>query len=411
MAKTATTHILSDLFVRKTTQAGRHNDGAGLYLKITPTGSKSWVFRYRKAGKVHDKGLGAYPGVGLADARKKAKAARGKLEDKVDPIQASRAEKAAEIEAAGRATRSFEAAAEELIGTKTQGWNNTKTAQRWRARLRDYAYPVIGKKHVADITPDDIVKCLGPIWYSKAETAAKTRGYIEAVLDFAGVKGWRDKAQNPAAWKGNLEHLGLRARRDFASVEHHPAMPYAELPAFFAELRKREAVAARGIELIILTAVRAGDVRLAPWTEFDLQKGLWTIPKARQLKEKENRRDHRVPLPTQAVALLEGIPRSNGFVFPGGRPDAPFSENGFMALMRRRMGIAVYDIHGFRSTFKDWAVEQTDYPDMLSEMALAHDLGSSTKKAYLRTDLFVKRRALMQDWADYCLSSINDIQK
>lgn len=396
--------------VAKVKKPGLLNDGGGLYLRIKEGGTRSWILRFKRNGRTRDMGLGGYPGITLADARDKAAAVRKLLVAGLDPIEAKAVE-ARNSETFGEASASdrpadnganitFEMAAERFIAGKEAAWRNPKTPYRWRARLRDYAFPTIGKMGVAEIAPDDVFRCLRPIWYEKPETASKTRGYIEAVLSWAGVQGHREKTQNPAAWKGNLEHL-LTARKGFEIVEHHPAMPYAELPAFMVELRGRDALAARALEFIILTACRSGDARGAPWSEIFLDKAEWTIPATRQLK---SRRVHRVPLASQAVALLKGLPRLNTFVFPGARDGKPFSDMAFNMLLRR-MGVADFHTHGFRSTFKDWCVEQTNYPAAISEMALAHDIGTGTEKAYRRSDFFDKRRELMQAWADFCTSA------
>lgn len=375
---------------------GMHADGKGLYLRITASGKgKSWLFRYKIDRRPRAMGLGSSEDVSLAEARDLAIEARRLLRTGIDPIEEKQI---AGAKADVRKTISFERAAERYIAEHEAAWKNPKTKQRWRSRLRDYATPTIGKKDVSDITTADVHDSLKPIWYEKPETASKTRGYVEAILSWAKVNGFRT-GENPAAWKDNLQHL-LRPRKS-SDVEHHPAMPYADLPALLIKLRGRTATAARALELIILTACRSGDARLAPWSEFDLDSMVWTIPKARQLKSD---RVHRVPLSTQATSLLVTIPHSGSFVFPGAREGSALSDMAFNMLLRR-MGIAEYHTHGFRSTFKDWAVEQTAYAHNISEMALAHEVGSSTEKAYRRSDFFEARRKLMQDWADFCFSS------
>jgi integrase len=374
---------------------GMHADGKGLYLRVTESGKgKAWLFRYKLDKRPRAMGLGSWEDISLAQARDLAADARKLLRASIDPIEAKQA---GGEQSGGRKAISFEQAAERYVREHEAAWKNAKTAQRWRARLRDYANPTIGKKDVAAITTADVHELLKAIWYDKRETATKTRGYIEAVLSWAKVNGFRS-GENPAAWKDNLQHL-LKARKT-SDVEHHPAMPYADLPAFMIKLRERSAVAARALEIIILTACRSGDVRLAAWSEFELAKGLWTIPKTRQLKSD---RVHRVPLSMQAVSLLNAIPNSANFVFPGARPESSLSDMAFNMLLRR-MGITEYHTHGFRSTFKDWAVEQTSYPHNISEMALAHEVGSAMEKAYRRSDFFEARCQLMQDWADFCFS-------
>lgn len=400
---------LSAVAIAKAKTPGLLNDGAGLYLRIKQGGTKSWIYRFKLNGRSRDKGLGGYPDVSLAEAREAADEARKLAKAGVDPIE-PRAVVSAPVPV-GKAPASglkgkrdginFQDAAEELIAMREPGWRNAKTPYVWRSRLREHAFPVIGQMDVSDITPADVLRCLSPIWYTKTETATKLRGYIEAVLDWAGAKGYREKTQNPAAWEGNLKHSGLMARKDFAIVESHPAMPYADLPDFMVELRKRDALAARALEFVILTACRSGDMRNAPWREFDLSGKVWTIPATRQLK---SRRQHRVPLSGPAVALLDRLPRLSAYVFPGQRDGQPFSDMA-MNMLLRRMGVTEYHTHGFRSTFKDWTIEQTDFPHAISEMALAHDIGSGTEKAYRRSDFFDKRRILMEQWADYCASA------
>jgi hypothetical protein len=244
---------LTAIAIKTAMGTGTLHDGEGVRLQMRGIGKGSWIFRFQLKGRTREMGLGTYPEVTLAEARQKAADARKLTRAGIDPIEAR---KTADREAGTARRPTFEQAAEELIKAKEKGWGNPKTAYRWRARLRDYAFPIIGKKDCAAITASDVVRCLSPIWYDKTETAVKTRGYVEAVLDYAGVKGWRERGQNPAAWRGNLEHLGLRARKDFDAVEHHPAMPYADLPAFMIRLRTQTAFTARALEFLEQNPIR-----------------------------------------------------------------------------------------------------------------------------------------------------------
>jgi len=389
------THKLTDVKVKAEKRPGLHLDGGGLYLRITQTGTKSWIFRFKQLGRGRDLGLGAYPATSLADARARAIKARAQLAEGVDPIKTKRTA----AQTTGAVTKhvvTFAEAAERFIASREGGWRNDKHRQQWRNTLDQYAGPVIGKKDVGVIDTDDILRILEPIWQVKAETASRLRGRIENVLDWAKVRGLRS-GENPATWRGHLAHL-LSARNKARTVRHHAALPWREMPRLMTELRGNSSVSAMALQFTILTAVRTSEAIEAEWTEIDLHEGIWTVPKERMKAV----RAHRVPLTEPALAVLAMLPRIDGgpHVFPGARRGRPLSNMAMLELLRgMRPGLTV---HGFRSTFRDWAAETTVFPRELAEAALAHILGSATERAYQRGDLFEKRRGLMAAWADYC---------
>jgi integrase len=348
-------------------------------------------------------GLGAYPDVSLADARRKAEEARRVLAGGVDPIAAARA-----AAAAAGGIPSFREAAERYIAAHEDGWRNPKHRQQWKNTLTTYAYPRLGGMSVADIAVGDVLRVLEPIWKAKPETATRLRGRIEAVIDWAIARDYRT-AENPARWRGRLQQL-LPAKSKIRRVEHHAALPWREAPAFLAALREREGPAAACFEFAILTAARSGEARGATWAEIDLNAATWTVPGVRM----KAGREHRVPLSDAAVAVLERMlaahraqhgakakPAPEAFVFPGGRDGKPLSENAVMALLARMKRDDI-TMHGFRSTFRDWAAEATAYPREVAEAALAHVNKDRVEAAYLRGDHLEKRRRLMADWAEYC---------
>jgi integrase len=389
---------LSVKAVAQIDKPGWHAVGDGAYLQFSKKGTRSWLFRYKHNGKARAMGLGPFGLVSLAEAREKARQARKLLLDGIDPLDAKAAKlRQAALEAAKAVT--FKQAAERYIKSHAAGWRNPKHKAQWSATLATYAYPVFGNLAVADVDTTLVLKALEPIWATKPETASRVRGRIESVLDWAKVQGLRE-GENPARWRGHLDQA-LPARSKVRKVEHHAALPYVELPAFMIDLRKREGVAARALEFAILTAARTGEVLGATWDEIDFDNRLWTIPAERM----KGKRDHRVPLSDRAVELLNGMPRAEGnpYVFPGAREGMPLS-NMALLMMLRRMNRDDLTAHGFRSTFRDWAAETTDYPGELVEMALAHTVSSKTEAAYRRGDMLDKRRRLMDDWAGYCAS-------
>lgn len=374
---------------------GYYADGGGLYLQISKFETRSWVFRYSLAGKAREMGLGPYPDVSLKDAREKAAEGRKLLRDGIDPIERRQAARSTMI-AARASALTFEQCAAAYIAAKEHEWKNTKHAQQWRNTLATYANPVIGSMLVSDVEQAHILKILEPIWTTKTETAARLRGRLENVLDWARVRGYR-KGDNPAKWAGHLDTL-LATPRKVAKVEHHAALPYAEAGAFMADLRKQAGMGARALEFAILTAARSGEVRGATWAEIDLDAAVWTIPGERMKAGKE----HRIPLSPAAVDLLRALPRSEGgLVFPGMKERRPLSDMSLTAVLRR-MKRGDLTAHGFRSTFRDWAGETTAYPREVIEHALAHQLKDKAEAAYARGSLFDKRRLLMAAWAKYC---------
>lgn len=367
---------------------------AGLGLNVNTGGSRSWVFRARVAGVRRDMGLGGYPDVTLAQARELARVARAKIRAGVDPIEEARAARSALI-AARMSAVSFSKATEQYLEAHEAGWSNPKHRQQWENTLTTYAGPKIGQMLVRDIELPHVLSVLEPIWREKTETASRLRGRMESVLDWASARGYRS-GPNPARWKGHLDKL-LPAPGRIAKTDHHRSLPHEDMPAFFAALRQQDGSGARALEFAILTAARSGEARGATWEEFDLTAGKWVIPAGRMKAKKE----HRVALSAQAVALLKAQQelRVSDFVFPSPKEDGMLSDMTLTAVLRRMKVDAVP--HGFRSTFRNWTAETTNYPREIAELALAHTVGSEVERAYMRSDLFEKRRALMQDWADF----------
>jgi integrase len=380
---------------------GRHADGRGLHLLVKPSGARSWVLRYFVAGKAREMGLGAADGrnaITLAKARDLAAAQRLSVAGGIDPL-AERHRKAAEARAAGQAAQiagiTFKASAEAYIAAHEDGWRNDKHRAQWASTLATYVYPVMGDLPVASIETAHVMTVIESIWKAKPETASRVRGRIEVILDAAKARGHR-QGENPARWRGHIEQI-LPARTRL-SRGHHKALPYAEIPAFIADLHKREALAALALEFVILTAARSGEALGATWDEVDLVKAIWTIPAGRMKAGKE----HRVPLTPRAVEILETVkPLDSDYLFAGnnGRKLSGMA----MAMMLRRMKVAV-TVHGFRSAFRDWAAESTGFAHEVCEMALAHVIANKSEAAYRRGDLFDKRRKLMEAWAVYCVS-------
>jgi integrase len=372
-----------------------YGDGLGLFLQVSATGGKSWVFRWKEDGRQRVMGLGPLHTVSLAEARERALLCRRARLDGRDPIQERRAARmAARIERAR--TMTFEACAAAYIDAHRAGWKSRKHADQWTATLATYAFPVFGELPVAAVDVALVMKVLDPVWREKVETASRVRGRIEAVLGWATTRGYR-RGPNPAAWKDHLQNL-LPARAKVRRVEHHKALPYGELGAFMTELRAQEGIAARALEFTILTAARTGEVIGARWSEIDRAARLWTIPGERMKAGKE----HRVPLSDAALAILEAMwkVRTGDFVFPGARGKGLSQMSMLMTL--RRMGRGDVVTHGFRSSFSDWCSEQTSFPSEVREMALAHAVGDKVEAAYRRGDLFEKRRQLAEAWARYC---------
>ncbi|MCA0359202.1 MAG: integrase arm-type DNA-binding domain-containing protein [Proteobacteria bacterium] len=382
----------------KSAKPGRHADGGGLYLLVKDTGARSWVYRFMLRGKARDIGLGAAGpgGLSLAQARTARDTLRLKVNRGIDPLE-ERQREASEALAAAQAAKvagvTFKAVAEAYIAANEASWRNDKHRQQWRNTLATYVYPVMGELPVGSIGTGHVLQILEPIWQDKPETASRIRGRIETVLDAAKARGYRE-GENPARWRGHIAQiLPPRAR---LTRGHHTAMPYDALPAFLADLRGREAIAALALEFVILTATRTSEVLGATWAEVDLEKAVWTIPGSRMKAGKE----HRVPLSLRAVEILEKVkPLSKASLFPAVR-GGKLSSMAMTMLMRRMKQDCT--VHGFRSAFRDWAAERTGYAHEVCEMALAHVIGNKSEAAYRRGDLFEKRRRLMDDWANYC---------
>jgi integrase len=372
--------------VRAAIKPGLYGDGHGLYLQVSAYDTKSWVFRFMLDGRARKMGLGPLHTVSLAEARKRAANARLKALDGVDPIDDKQAQRAHKRLAVAKA-RTFKQCADAYVQANRAGWKNHKHVRQWTSTF-GATTGVINDLPVSAIDTGLVLKVLEPIWTVKPETAVRVRGRIEAVLDWAKVRGFRD-GENPARWRGHLDHI-LPKKSRIAVVEHLDALPYREASTFMTELRAQEGVSARALEFSILTAARSGEIIGAQWDEIDLDTKLWTIP-ANRMKAK---REHRVPLSDRAIEILEGLPREDGRVFIG------LGRDGMLNAVRRLHAAAT--VHGFRSTFRDWAAETTAYPNEMLEIALAHTIGSKAEAAYRRGDMMEKRRRLMADWADYC---------
>jgi integrase len=397
---------LTALKVTKVKEPGMYADGAGLYLQVTGDGentpAKSWIFRFTLRGRSREMGLGSYSIFSLAEARAKAAEYRRQVYDGIDPIEARRAQRAqAALEAAAALT--FKECTKQYLAAHSAGWRNAKHAAQWNSTLKTYAEPVIGSLSVHGIDTALVMKIIEPLWSRKPETASRLRGRIEAVLDWATVRGFR-QGENPARWRGHLDKL-LPARAKVRKVKHHAALPYDELPTFMTALRAQEGVAARALEFLILTAARTGEVIGA--RPGEIRDHIWTVPAGRMKASKE----HRVPLSASALDVVEKVKEQGGaYLFPGGKRDRSLSNMAMLALLDR-MGRSDLTAHGFRSTFRDWAAECTNYPSEVVEMALAHTISSKVEAAYRRGDLFEKRKSLMSDWATFCASSRGAAQK
>lgn len=391
-----TVEKLSALAVSRSKEPGYYGDGAGLYLQVSKTGTKSWIFRFTFHGKQREMGLGALHTITLAQAREKARSFRSTLLDGTDPLEVRNAGKLeAALERAKAMT--FDHCAEAYIAAHRGSWKNAKHAAQWESTLATYARPVIGALPVAAVNTALVVKVLQPIWADKTETATRLRGRIESILDWATVSHFR-VGDNPARWRGHLENL-LADPGKVSKVVHHAALPWQELGGFMVDLRQREGVAARAVEFGILTAARSGEVRGTTWAEIDIDEAMWTIPGERM----KAGREHRVPLSTAAIALLRALPRTGDVVFPGRKHDSVLSDMSLTAVLRR-MERGDITMHGFRSTFRDWCSESAgnSFPREVCEHALAHSLPDKVEAAYRRGDLIEKRKVLMQVWADYC---------
>lgn len=347
--------------------------------------------------KRRDIGLGGFPDVPLAMVREKAREAKGQIRQGIDPVEQRKAVRGALMAAQAKGIN-FDECARLFLKSKTEEFSNHKHAAQWVSTLRDYASPVIGKLPVDTVELPHILKILEPIWSEKTETATRLRGRIESVLAWATVSGYRS-GDNPARWKGNLDAI-LPKPTKLKRVQHHKALPWQDVNQFIQKLRQREGIAARCLEFVILTGLRSGEVRGAKWEEIDFHAKTWTVP-AERMKMKQT---HIVPLCKDALTLLEQMPmlKDNDLVFPGARGGV-MSDVGVTKPIRA-MGLDV-TVHGFRSTFRDWIAERTNYPHHVQEMALAHAVGNAVERAYRRGDLLAKRTNLMRDWCEFINSA------
>lgn len=389
----------------KNAKPGRHADGGGLYLLVKESGAKSWLFRATVAGKVRDVGLGsAAPGaITLAQARELAREKAREVASGAVPVsdRKRRAQEAKAAQAERAKAKTFKQVAEAFIDLRETGWRNDKHKAQWRSTLETYAYPVFGDLPISEVTTEHVMDVLRPIWTDKAETASRVRGRIENIMDAAKVQGLRS-GENPARWRGHLDFLLPKPNK--LARGHHPALPYADIPAFMADLAEREAVAAKAMQFTILTVARSGETLGATWAEIDLDAAVWTIPADRMKAAKE----HRIPLSAPALAILQEVQGLNttgqqdAAVFPG--QSGGHLSGMAMAMLLRRMERGDITVHGFRSTFREWAGETTAFAREVVEHALAHQLADKAEAAYQRGSLFPKRVKLMQAWADYCTS-------
>ena len=396
----------------RTIGPGRHADGKGLYLLVKPEGGASWVVRYKQAGRQRDAGLGAARGgdaVSLADARIRRDALWTMHRGGIDPLAekaAAKARAAADAQDQRARAVTFQGAAEAYIAANEAGWSNIKHKAQWRATLETYAYPHMGALPVAEVGTPHILAALEAIWRTKPETATRVRSRIELVLDYARVREWRI-GENPARWRGHLAQ-SLPKRSKVAAVEHHAALPWAEVPGFMVTLAGQDGMGAQALRFAILTAARTGEVIGATWAEIDLAEKTWTIPALRM----KARREHRVPLAPAALAILADVAKLRATndlalpVFPGQGGKRGLSNMAMLSVLRRMKRDDV-TTHGFRSAFRDWASERTTYGPEVAEMALAHAVGNAVEAAYRRGDLFTKRRGLMDDWATFATTSAN----
>jgi len=386
-------HLLSPRKVTST-GPGKYEDGGGLRLVVSKKGAKKWILRFTIGGKRREMGLGSLPDVTLVAAREKASECRLQVGKGIDPIEARRPEP--------EKTPTFTTCAARYIRAHRHGWKNAKHARQWVRTLKTYARPVIGSKRVDAIATEDILKVLSPIWTTKTETAKRVQGRVENILDYAAAHKYCDPL-NPARWRGHLDKLLPKPSR-VKKVNHHPAMPYSEVSAFMAELAQNNSNSSLALQILILTATRTSEVLKAEWTEFNLDDSVWIIPASRM----KARREHRVPLSDTCINILNSLSHIDGnpYVFSGARYGRSLSNMALLQLMRG-MGFGVgcehgdFVPHGFRSSFRDWSGEVSNFPRDVSEMALAHTIENKVEAAYRRGDLFDKRRKMMQAWADY----------
>jgi integrase len=401
MVKRTGKHLLDHRKINTYTKVGLHADGDGLYLKVQADQSKSWIYRYQINRHRRSLGLGGISTLSLAMARKKRDMLKLKVKSGIDPLLEKEKEQLKieqEREKEKLRVMTFDKCAKEYIEMKTPEWTNKKHLQQWINTLETYANPFIGNTPVGLIEFQDIQNILRPIWLSKTETATRVRNRIELILDYAAVKKYRS-SDNPARWRGNLESVFPKPEK-IKQVKHHPALPYEELPEFMLKLIESKGIAAKALLVTILCATRTSETLQAEWSEFDFNKNIWVIPKERMKMNKE----HRIPLSTNVIKILADLPdnTTSNFLFPGMKKGKPLS-NTSMTLVLRRLGYGDFTVHGFRSSFRDWIAEQTNYPQRVAETALAHKLKDGAEAAYQRGDLLTKRAQMMEEWAKYAI--------
>jgi integrase len=401
-------HRLNARQVSSIKEPGWYSDGGNLGLKVQPSGSRGWTFRFTIRGKAREMGLGAANDVSLAEARDKADAARKLLADGKDPLAARNAAHAEQAAIEARAT-TFEGYARDYVRRKKEGWRNEKHQKQWLSTLELYAFDKIGNVSLADIDTPMVLDVLNAIWVEKTVTAQRLRGRIETILDAAKAEGKRATTENPARWRGHLQVL-LPNPRKLHKISHHPSLEYSDIGVFFERLKSQPGEAALALRFLILCASRTSEVRFATWREIDFERRTWTVPETRMKAHKA----HRVPLSQEAISLLKevmAIRKANGFdvhgehyIFSSYKPGMPLSNNALLALLER-MDFGHITAHGFRSSFRVWVAETTNYPRAVAEAALAHTMEDKTEEAYQRSDLFERRRALMAEWAMYCATA------
>jgi len=396
MAKTV--KQLKDLQIKRLSRPGAYPDGEGLYLQVRNSGAKDWFYRYEVAGKGRKRGLGPYPTISLEKAREDALVCRQLRKKGVDPIDFYKdIEIKKDLEKSKSST--FKECAIAYIDIHRHGWRNEKHESQWRNTLETYAYPTIGDLPVQSIDIDLIMKVLEPIWFDKTETASRIRQRMENILDWATVKKYR-QGDNPALWRGRLDKL-LPKRTKVQKPVHFAAMDYRDVPEYFQSLRAKDTIASKALAFTILTATRNGEARAASRSEIDDNAKIWIIPDSRMKAQKE----HRVPLSDEAMKIIKEMEpfkrQTDDLIFPGLAHAKPINEASLLKIVKQHD--QTLTVHGFRSSFRDWCAEQTSYPREVAEAALAHTLKDKTEAAYLRGDMFEKRRKLMGSWADYCL--------
>ena len=364
-------------------------------LVVSDKRAKNWIYRFSLNGRRPEMGLGSYPAVSLADARGKAGDARQLVAQGIDPIEAAKMQPIK--------VPTFTSVAAQYIRQHRREWSSYKHGRQWCATLKEYVRGTIGHLPVNQIDTPQVLKVLQPIWNQKTETAKRIQSRMENILDFATAHSWRT-GDNPARWKGHLDQLLARPSK-ISTVRHHPAMPYAQMANFLVTLHENSSISSMALEWLILTVTRTSETLNGTWEEIDQEKKTWSIPASRM----KNKKPHRVPLSDHAMAILKVLPRftDNPYLFPGQKPGRPLSNMALLQLMRG-MGYGVgqeedYVPHGFRSSFRDWAAEQTSYPREIAEQVLAHTLTNEVEAAYRRGDLFEKRAKMMQDWANWCV--------